>query len=74
LSKLRNLEDKKIPEWLDYGSIRAFAPSPAKAYPKIRPQRWVKPPISGVSPADVSLVMIWMSAAPMDPNLIPNLI
>jgi tRNA uridine 5-carboxymethylaminomethyl modification enzyme len=71
VSKLRNLEDKKIPEWLDYSSVPSLRTEARQKLNQIRPATLGQASrISGVSPSDVSLVMIWMKRGPENPSLL----
>jgi tRNA uridine 5-carboxymethylaminomethyl modification enzyme len=73
VSKLRNLEDKKIPGWLDYSSVPSLRTEARQKLIQIRPATLGQASrISGVSPSDVSLVMIWMKRGPENPSLIPR--
>jgi len=68
--KLRNLEDKKIPEWLDYTAVPSLSTEARQKFIQIRPTTLGQASrISGVSPADVSIVMIWMKRGPQNHNL-----
>ncbi len=59
--KFRYLEDNQIPDWLDYSQIRSLRTEARVKLQKIRPGTLGQASrISGVSPADVNLVMIWM--------------
>jgi tRNA uridine 5-carboxymethylaminomethyl modification enzyme len=69
--KLRNLEDKKIPGWLDYSSVPSLRTEARQKLIQIRPATLGQASrISGVSPSDVSLVMIWMKRGPEDPSVV----
>ena len=71
VSKLRNLEDKKIPGWLDYSSVPSLRTEARQKLIQIRPATLGQASrISGVSPSDVSLVMIWMKRGPENPSLL----
>ncbi|MCP5518324.1 MAG: tRNA uridine-5-carboxymethylaminomethyl(34) synthesis enzyme MnmG [Verrucomicrobiales bacterium] len=63
--KFRELEDKQIPDWLDYGAIPGLRTESRQKLSSIRPATLGQATrISGVSPADVSLVMVWMKRGP----------
>ena len=65
VARFRTLEDKQIPHWLDYGKIRSLRTEARVKLQKIRPATLGQASrISGVSPADVSLVIIWMKRGP----------
>jgi len=71
VSKLRNLEDKKIPAWLDYSLVPSLRTEARQKLIQIRPATLGQASrISGVSPSDVSLVMIWMKRGPENPSLL----
>jgi len=72
VSKLRNLEAKKIPEWIDYNLVPSLRTEARQKLIQIRPPTLGQVSrISGVSPSDVSLVMIWMKRGPESPSLRP---
>src|SRR6266496_5541035 len=59
VKKLRIMEEKTIPNWIDYDSIPSLRTEARQKLNKIRPTTLGHASrISGVSPADVSLVMI----------------
>jgi len=61
VGKFRSMEEKKIPTWIDYDSIPSLRTEARQKLTQIRPATLGQASrISGVSPADVSLVMIWM--------------
>jgi len=61
VGKFRSMEKKKIPTWIDYDSIPSLRTEARQKLSQIRPATLGQASrISGVSPADVSLVMIWM--------------
>ena len=61
IEKLRNVEEKQIPEWFDYDSIPSMRNEARQKLKEIRPATLGQASrISGVSSSDVSLVMIWM--------------
>ena len=61
VGRLRDLESKRIPEWLDYSSIPSLRIEARQKLTKIRPETLGQASrISGVSPADISLVIVWM--------------
>jgi tRNA uridine 5-carboxymethylaminomethyl modification enzyme len=71
VSKLRNLEDKKIPGWFDYSLVPSLRTEARQKLIQIRPATLGQASrISGVSPSDVSLVMIWMKRGPENSSLI----
>ena len=65
VEKLRIMDEKTIPHWIDYDSIPSLRTEARQTLNKIRPTTLGHASrISGVSPADVSLVMIWMKRGP----------
>ncbi|PYK99035.1 MAG: tRNA uridine-5-carboxymethylaminomethyl(34) synthesis enzyme MnmG [Verrucomicrobia bacterium] len=59
--KLRGMEEKRIPDWIDYNSIPSLRTEARQKLNTIRPMTLGQASrISGVSPADVSLVVVWM--------------
>ena len=65
IERFRSLEDKKIPDWLDYAEIRSLRTEAKVKLSKIRPATIGQAArISGVSPADISIVMVWVKRGP----------
>lgn len=61
IEKFRSLEDKQIPEWLDYNDIKSLSFEGRQKLIKIHPHTLGQASrISGVTPADVSLIAVWM--------------
>jgi tRNA uridine 5-carboxymethylaminomethyl modification enzyme len=61
IAKLRSLEEKQIPVWMDYSRIPGLRTEARTKLTKIRPATFGQASrISGVSPADINLVMVWM--------------
>src|SRR5207237_277355 len=59
--KFKAMEEKQIPSWLDYQEVPSLRKEARQKLDKIRPATLGQASrISGVSPADISLVMIWM--------------
>ncbi|MHB8521252.1 MAG: tRNA uridine-5-carboxymethylaminomethyl modification enzyme MnmG/GidA [Limisphaerales bacterium] len=59
--RFKSLEDKWIPDWIDYDSIPSLRTEAKQKLNRIRPRTLGQATrISGVSPSDVSLVMVWM--------------
>jgi len=61
LQRFRELEAKEIPDWLDYDAIPGLRIEARQKLKQIRPRTIGQASrISGVSPADLSLVMVWI--------------
>ncbi len=62
VEEMRRLEKKKIPENLNYDEIKGLRLEAIEKLKKINPQSLGQASrISGVSPADISVLMIWLS-------------
>lgn len=65
VNKFKKMEEKEIPAWLDYGTVPSLRKEARQKLEKVRPQTLGQAArISGVSPADVSLLMVWMKRGP----------
>jgi tRNA uridine 5-carboxymethylaminomethyl modification enzyme len=65
VERFRTMEDKQIPAWLDYQSLRNLRPEARQKLTKVRPTTLGQASrISGVSPADISVVMVAMKRGP----------
>jgi tRNA uridine 5-carboxymethylaminomethyl modification enzyme len=61
ISKLRSLEDKQIPVGFDYAAVPSLRNEARQKLLKIQPASLGQASrISGVSPADVSILMVWL--------------
>lgn len=61
VAKLKNLEDKRIPAGFDYGAVPSLRIEARQKLKKIRPATLGQASrISGVSPADVGILMVWL--------------
>jgi len=61
VQRFRGMEEKRIPAWVDYNSIPSLRTEARQKLNTIRPETLGQASrISGVSPADISLVMIWI--------------
>ena len=61
VQRFRGMEEKRIPSWVDYNSIPSLRTEARQKLNTIRPETLGQASrISGVSPADISLVMIWI--------------
>jgi tRNA uridine 5-carboxymethylaminomethyl modification enzyme len=61
VTKFRNLEDKQIPPGFDYLVVPSLRAEARQKFIKIRPATLGQASrISGVSPADISILMVWL--------------
>lgn len=61
IQQMRSLEEKKLPEITDYSQIRGLRLEAAEKLNKIKPISLGQASrISGVSPADISLLVVWL--------------
>jgi tRNA uridine 5-carboxymethylaminomethyl modification enzyme len=61
IQKVKNLEDKLIPDAFDYSKVPSLRLEARQKFTKLRPTTLGQAArISGVSPADVSILMIWL--------------
>ena len=61
VEKFKNLEDKQIPGTFDFSSVPSLCLEARQKLAKIRPTTIGQAArISGVSPADISLLMVWL--------------
>lgn len=68
VAKFRSMEGKQIPKWLQYSEIPSLRTEARQKLEKIRPATLGQAArISGVSPADISLIMVWMKRVPAEP-------
>jgi tRNA uridine 5-carboxymethylaminomethyl modification enzyme len=68
IEKFRTLEDKQIPDWLDYNSVPSLRTEARTKLQKVRPATLGQASrISGVSPSDVAILTVWIKRgkAPM---------
>jgi tRNA uridine 5-carboxymethylaminomethyl modification enzyme len=65
VERFRSMEDKQIPSWLEFESLRNIKPEARQKLAKIRPTTLGQASrISGVSPADISVLMVAMKRGP----------
>jgi tRNA uridine 5-carboxymethylaminomethyl modification enzyme len=65
VAKFKSMEDKKIPDWLDYSRVPGLRTEAKQKLEKVRPVTLGQASrISGVSLADLSLVMVLMKRNP----------
>ncbi|MDR3157209.1 MAG: tRNA uridine-5-carboxymethylaminomethyl(34) synthesis enzyme MnmG [Lactobacillales bacterium] len=61
IAKLKRLEEKRIPETIDYDAINSLATEARQKLNKIRPETLAQASrISGVNPADISILMVYL--------------
>jgi tRNA uridine 5-carboxymethylaminomethyl modification enzyme len=64
VAHLKNLEDKKIPVTFDFSTVPSLRLEARQKLAKIRPQTIGQAArISGVSPADISILLVWLKRA-----------
>src|SRR6266568_63824 len=64
VERFRSLEDKRIPDWFNYREIPSLRTEARLKLDKIRPATLGHASrISGVSPADISILMVWLKRA-----------
>jgi tRNA uridine 5-carboxymethylaminomethyl modification enzyme len=73
VARFKTMEDKQIPSWLDYQSVPSLRNEARQKLGKIQPKTLGQASrISGVSPADISILMVWMKRGPAAPEIAPN--
>ncbi len=61
VAKAKRLEDKKIPEWVDYNQIMSLKTEAKRRLTEVKPVSLGQASrIAGVTPADVSLLLVWI--------------
>jgi len=64
IAKFRNLEDKQIPATFDFATVPSLRPEARIKLSEIRPATIGQASrISGVSPADISILLVWLKRA-----------
>ncbi len=62
IDKVQRLEDKAIPQWIDYNSIKELRNEAKEKLSRVKPRSLGQASrISGISPADVSIVMLYIA-------------
>ena len=65
VARFKTMEEKQIPTWLDYGNVPSLRKEARQKLTQIRPVTLGQASrISGVSPADISILMVWMKRGP----------
>jgi tRNA uridine 5-carboxymethylaminomethyl modification enzyme len=61
IAKIRNFEEKAIPPWMDYAEVKGLRAEARAKLTKLQPRTLGQASrISGVSPADLNLLMVWI--------------
>jgi len=61
VAKLKSLEDKQIPAWMDYSKVPSLRTEARQKLAKIQPGTLGQASrISGVSPSDIGILMVWL--------------
>lgn len=61
VAKMKTLEDKQIPSWMDYSKVPSLRTEARQKLAKIQPATLGQAArISGVTPSDVGILMVWM--------------
>jgi tRNA uridine 5-carboxymethylaminomethyl modification enzyme len=64
VSRMKNFEEKNIPDSFDYATVPSLRMEARQKLTKIRPRTIGQAArISGVSPADISIMLVWMKRA-----------
>jgi tRNA uridine 5-carboxymethylaminomethyl modification enzyme len=75
VSKFKRMEDKQIPDWIDYSTVPSLRKEARQKLEKIRPTTLGQASrISGVSPADISILMVWMKRGPEAPRQLDEVV
>lgn len=66
IARFQNLEDKQIPDGFDYATVPSLRNEARQKFMQIRPVTLGQASrISGVSPADISILMVWLKRGAM---------
>lgn len=61
VARLRSLEEKRIPDSIDYSAIRGLRSESRQKLSRVRPRTIGQASrVSGVTPADISLITVWL--------------
>jgi tRNA uridine 5-carboxymethylaminomethyl modification enzyme len=67
VEKFKTLEDKQIPAWVDYETVHSLRREARQKLGKIRPATIGQASrISGVTPSDVSILLVWLKRGPVE--------
>jgi tRNA uridine 5-carboxymethylaminomethyl modification enzyme len=65
VERFRSVEEKQIPSWLDYQEVPSLRTEARCKLEKIRPATLGQASrISGVSPSDIAILMVWLKRGP----------
>jgi len=65
IERFKSVEEKQIPEWLNYQEVPSLRTEARLKLEKIRPATLGQASrISGVSPADIAIIMVWLKRGP----------
>src|SRR5439155_21256800 len=68
VERFKNLEEKQIPDWLNYQTVPSLRTEARIKLEKIRPSTVGQASrISGVSPADIAILLVWMKRGAQQP-------
>jgi tRNA uridine 5-carboxymethylaminomethyl modification enzyme len=68
IARFKSMEEKQIPDWLDYAAVPSLRKEARQKLQTIRPKTLGQASrISGVSPSDLSILMVWMRRGPGGP-------
>ena len=69
IEQMRKLEKKALPEDLDYSQIRGLRLEAIEKLNKVKPHSVAQAGrISGVSPADISVLLVWLAGGNRNEN------
>ncbi len=73
IQKLRGLEEKQIPSWIEYKDVVGLRTEARLKLSTVRPTTLGQASrISGVSPADIGILMVWMKRGPVTSDSQPT--
>jgi len=74
VARLKSLEDKQIPTWMDYSKVPSLRTEARQKLAKIQPATLGQASrISGVSPSDIGILMVWLKqGAPANGEIIAD--
>ena len=69
VAKLKSLDEKQIPSWIDYSKVPSLRTEARQKLAKVQPATIGQASrISGVSPSDIGILMVWMKNGPPSPS------